>query len=58
MSILPDGEQFRRAVKWISDQRVEDPEAKLGPLLEQASLKFDLSPKDEDFLINFFTEKK
>ena len=58
MSILPEGEQLRRAVKWISDQRVDDPGTKLPQLIEQASLKFDLSPKDVEFLMIFFAEQR
>jgi len=29
MSILPEGEQLRKAIKWISDTRIEDPKAVL-----------------------------
>lgn len=57
MSILPEGEQLRRAVKWISDQRVENPTISLLTLVNEACLRFDLPPKDEEFLINFFAEK-
>lgn len=55
MSILPEGEQLRKAVKWISDERLDNPEASLFKLIEEASLKFDLPPKDEEFLIHFLT---
>jgi hypothetical protein len=55
MSILPEGEQLRKAIKWVSDQRIEDPESKLYRLVEEASQEFDLSPKDEEFLVHFFT---
>jgi len=58
MSILPEGEQLRRAVKWISDQRVENPEISLSKLVADACLKFDLPPKDAEFLSNFFVEQK
>jgi hypothetical protein len=57
MSILPEGEQLRKAIKWVSDQRIEDPESKLYQLVEEASQEFDLSPKDEEFLVHFFTEQ-
>ncbi len=57
MSILPEGEQLRRAMKWISDKRVDNPGASLFKLIEEASLKFDLPPKDAEFLVRFFTEK-
>ena len=54
MGILPEGEQMRRAIKWISDRRSEDSGASLPSLLAEASLKFDLSPKDAEVLANFF----
>ena len=57
MSILPEGEQMRRAVKWISDQRLDNPKAALFKLIEEACLKFDLSPNDAEVLMNFYAEK-
>jgi hypothetical protein len=57
MSILPEGEQLRRAIKWISDMRLENPRASLIKLMEEASLKFDLPPKDAEFLMHFFTQE-
>ena len=56
MSILPEGEQLRRAVKWISDERYEHPAAPLFSLIERACLKFDLTPKDAEFLLRHITE--
>jgi len=57
MSILPEGEQLRKAVKWISDQRTEHPESSLFSLIEKACLKFDLTPKDGEFLMRHFIEQ-
>jgi hypothetical protein len=57
MSILPEGEQLRKAVKWVSDERTEHPGAPLFSLIEKACLKFDLTPKDEEFLLRYLTEK-
>ena len=56
MSILPEGEQLRKAVKWMSDARTEQPGVSLFTLIEQASLKFDLTPKDAEFLMRYITE--
>jgi len=56
MSILPEGEQLRKAVKWISDERLDNPQASLLKLIEDACLRFDLPPKDEEFLIHYLTE--
>ena len=57
MSILPEGEQLRRAVKWVADERTEHPDASLFTLVEKACLKFDLTPKDEEFLMRYLTEQ-
>lgn len=56
-SNLPEGEEIRRAVKWISELRETQPDRKLSKLVEEAALKFDLSPQQTDFLYNFFTKK-
>lgn len=55
--LLPEGDDLRRAVKWISDRLQDDPASPLGPLVSEATFKFDLSPKDGDFLLRFFTQK-
>jgi hypothetical protein len=50
----------RKAVKWISDKRQYEAQ-QCGPLVSliaEAGRKFDLSPKDEEFLFRFFTAKK
>jgi len=56
MSILPEGERLRKAVKWISDERLDNPGAGLFKLIEDACLKFDLPPKDAEFLMHSLTE--
>jgi hypothetical protein len=58
MSILPEGEQLRRAVRWISEMREETQDASLPKLINEACVKFDLSPADTEFLSRFFAEEK
>ena len=50
MGIQPQGEHLRSAIKWISEQRIENPEVSLQKLIEKAGARFNLSPKDEIFL--------
>jgi hypothetical protein len=50
MSLLPEGEEVRRALLWISDERRAQPDKKLAQILEEASLRFDLSPAQEAWL--------
>lgn len=55
---LPEGEALRRAVRWISEQQELTPKPSILSLVEEAGKKFDLSPKDCDFLLRFLTESK
>jgi hypothetical protein len=55
-TILPEGEKIRQAVKWISAERLEDEKKSLSMLIGQAALKFNLSPKDEEYLNNFYRD--
>lgn len=52
--LMPEGEDLRKAIRWISEQRSGEHAAGLSDLVDQASLKFDLSPKDAAFLLDFF----
>ncbi|NIQ94292.1 MAG: hypothetical protein GWO11_03840 [Desulfuromonadales bacterium] len=56
-SLLPDGEDLRRAVKWISENLQDTPDQPVQPLVQDAVFKFNLSPKDADFLTGFFKER-
>ena len=58
MSIQPNGEDLRKAVKWISEERQFNPGKQLKTLVEEACMKFDLSPKDADFLLRHLLEKE
>jgi hypothetical protein len=58
MSLQPDGEDIRKAIKWISEERKYNPEAKPIKLVEEACLKYDLSPKDAEYLTNFVLSEK
>jgi len=55
--MFPDGEDLRRAVKWVSEKRMENPETPANRFVQEAIFRFDLSPRDADFLIDFFSKK-
>ena len=54
-SILPEGTSLRKAVQWISKMR-EEGNTPLPTLVDQACVRFNLSPKDAEFLNRFFIE--
>jgi Flp pilus assembly protein TadB len=57
-TIHPKGEKVRQAVKWISSELQEDEKQSLQRLIQQAALRFNLSPMEEEFLVAFYKEKK
>jgi hypothetical protein len=52
-SILPENENLRRALRWLTEQEKVDLQA-----IEAASLRFDLSPADASFLIRHFLQQE
>ena len=56
--VMPKGENVRRAVRWISDNLRENANQSLKKLINDAILRFDLSPGESEFLINFYKENK
>ena len=50
-SLLPEGEGLRRAVAWLAEQPMRD-----LATIEEASRRFNLSPLDEEFLLQRFRD--
>jgi hypothetical protein len=48
--VVPGGDAFRAAVKWLSDRRTEPNAPPLWQLLEEAARQFDLSPREVESL--------
>jgi hypothetical protein len=57
-SIQPEGESMRRAIRFVSEALSADPDRSLSRLLEQATLRFDLDPRQADFLIEFYRKAR
>jgi hypothetical protein len=57
-TIMPEGEAIRKAVKWISDKLLDDPNKSVQKLINEAVMRFDLSPKDAVFLTDFYGKGK
>ncbi len=50
---MPQGDKLKQAVQWISEKRKEKPDINPAKLVDDASFRFDLSPKDSEFLLRF-----
>jgi hypothetical protein len=56
-TIHPPGEKIQKAIKEFSELLTEKPECKRGKLLEDIARRFDLSPKECDFLERHFKKE-
>jgi hypothetical protein len=52
-SLASEHEELRRAVAWLIEQPSRD-----SKTIEEASRRFDLSPLDQEFLLNHFRDER
>jgi hypothetical protein len=57
-TVMPEKENVQKAIKWISVNLEESKSQSIKQLIEKAVFKFDLSPKDTEFLSGFFRNHK
>ncbi len=57
-TIMPEGASVRKAIQWISQAREGGSKESLMSLIDQACMRFNLGPKDGDFLQRFFREQE
>jgi hypothetical protein len=57
-TVIPDSEALRRAIIWISENLKEKSEQSRNSLLQEAALRFNLSPKDTEFIHQFYKNKE
>lgn len=56
-TLIPPGEDLRRAVKWITETLEAPSDQSRLKIIEAAVFQFDLSPLEAEFLVNFFCKK-
>lgn len=47
---------LEQAIRWLSDRRREAPAARPAALVDEAARRFDLSPRDAEFLLSFASD--
>ena len=48
--VVPGSDSIRSALRWLSARRLDDPGTPRMKLIEEAALRFDLTPLEVDFL--------
>ena len=56
-TVQKHSQELRRAIKWVSQRRQENPDLTLAQLLAEAGPKFNLSPKDQEGLMLLLREE-
>lgn len=56
-TIQPEGENLRKAVKWVSDTLKYETNKSRAEAIQEACLKFDLTPMDAEYLANLLKDK-
>ena len=57
-TIISQHELTRKAIIWISEMKESGSEKSLEALIEEAAIRFNMGPKDVEFLQRFYKEKK
>lgn len=52
--MIPEGQNIRKAVQWISDELLQDSTKNKLRLVNEASIKFALTPKESNQLLQFY----
>ena len=55
-TIIPESQELKKAVKWISEQLKEDENKSMKILIHEAISRFDLNPKQSMFLLSFYNK--
>lgn len=55
--LQPRGEALRKAVRFVSERLGESPPPPVPRVVDEATLRFDLSPLDAEFLLRFCRER-
>jgi hypothetical protein len=56
MATIMEGDGLKRALQWLSEQRLADPAAPRMKLIDEAATRFDLSPVETEFLVTNWRE--
>jgi len=57
-TIMPQSELTKKAITWIAEMLDQKADQSINVLLEEAAVRFNLSPRDCEFLKRFYTESQ
>lgn len=54
-TIMPQSELLRRAVTYANETRIDNPQRAMADILDEAAMRFNLSPLDSEALNRLFS---
>lgn len=57
-TIITKSELVNRALRFISESLAENPDQSKADLIDEAAMRFNLSPKESDSLLRILTAEK
>lgn len=55
-NVMPKNQSIKSAVQWISEKLKENADTPIAALINQVTLRFDLTPSESQFLVNFYKD--
>ncbi len=56
--VMPEGDALRRALRWLDERVKEEPKLDRSKLVDDAAVRFDLSPVEAEFLLTSWVRPK
>jgi len=56
-NVQPQADALKKAIQWVAEQRSSGTDKTPAALADEAAFRYDLSPKDSEFLIRFLKEE-
>jgi len=56
MTVVPDSDQLKKALYWATDERRDHPDKSRLALVDEAGMRFNLSPNESDALARLLAD--
>lgn len=58
MSVIARGSALKKAIVWVADARKDHPTKEILALVDEAGMRFNLSPNESDALLHILTTEE
>jgi hypothetical protein len=51
---IPVGDHLKKAIQWIDNEKKDCPGKRILKMIDEAGMRFNLTPNDTDFLVRMY----